>query len=574
VLFSRLNHIGVGERIELFRKTVSGTMLILVILMLTLAFNIQPARASGTIYIRADGSIDPPTAPISSVDNITYTFTDNIFDSIVVERDNIILDGAGYTLQGTMESYVYGIDLSYTHSVTITDMNIKKFDVGIYLEGSFNNSIFGNNIASNGNGIFKSSNNTISGNSITASIVYGIWALSNNNISGNLVANNGDGIGLGGNNNIVSGNNITNNETGFHLLLSDNNIIFHNNFINNIEQAWLFDSYPNSWDDSYPSGGNYWSDYTGVDEKSGTNQDQSGSDGIGDTPYVIDVIDDQDNYPLMKPWPTRTVETTVKIAGKDYTITIESNITITHAIATKNTLRFTTSGPTGTTGYINVTFPMGLNTTEIKVFVDDVKLTPPPFPIITSNGTNYFIYFEFTQSTHNITMQYAIADIATTNITPAKTIVGQGYTIRINTTLQNQGHYTETFNVTTYANETIIATLTDITLSSGNSTTITFTWNTTGFAKGNYTISAVADIVPDETDTADNTLTDGWVLVTIIGDVNGDCKIDGKDIALIIKVYGSYPGHPKWDPNMDVNCDGKVDGRDIALAIKNYGKYW
>jgi len=56
----------------------------------------------------------------------------------------------------------------------------------------------------------------------------------------------------------------------------------------------------NVWNDGYPSGGNYWSDYTGVDEKSGPNQDQPGSDGIGDTPYFIDGYN-QDRYPLMYP---------------------------------------------------------------------------------------------------------------------------------------------------------------------------------------------------------------------------------------------------------------------------------
>ena len=68
-----------GER-ELLRKAVSGIMLTLLLIgMLTLAFNIQPAKASGTIYIRADGSVEPDSAPISSVDNVTYTFFDNIY---------------------------------------------------------------------------------------------------------------------------------------------------------------------------------------------------------------------------------------------------------------------------------------------------------------------------------------------------------------------------------------------------------------------------------------------------------------------------------------------------------------
>ena len=68
---------------------------------LALAFNPQTVGAVGTIYILADGSVNPPTAPISTVDNVTYTFTDNIFDQIVVQRSNIIVDGNGYTLQGT-----------------------------------------------------------------------------------------------------------------------------------------------------------------------------------------------------------------------------------------------------------------------------------------------------------------------------------------------------------------------------------------------------------------------------------------------------------------------------------------
>lgn len=97
-------------------------------------------------------------------------------------------------------------------------------------------------------------------------------------------------------------------------------------------------------------------------------------------------------------------------------------------------------------------------------------------------------------------------DIATAYVTPSQTIVGQGYNAKINVTLINQGDYTETFNVTAYANTTEIGKKA-ITLTSENSTTIPFTWDTTGFAKGNYIISAVADTVPGENDTLDNTKT-------------------------------------------------------------------
>ena len=73
----------------MLKRIISGIILIvLLISMLTLAFNIQPVKASGTIYIRADGSIDPPSANITSADNVTYYFTENNYDEIVVERSN------------------------------------------------------------------------------------------------------------------------------------------------------------------------------------------------------------------------------------------------------------------------------------------------------------------------------------------------------------------------------------------------------------------------------------------------------------------------------------------------------
>jgi hypothetical protein len=107
--------------------------------MLTTTLNIHPVRAGGTIYIRADGSIDPPTANITTVDNLTYTFTYSNYDEIVVERDNVTLSGAGYTLQGMgniSTSYTYGILLSGRSNVTIRDVVIRDFRYGIGIYGS------------------------------------------------------------------------------------------------------------------------------------------------------------------------------------------------------------------------------------------------------------------------------------------------------------------------------------------------------------------------------------------------------------------------------------------------------
>jgi hypothetical protein len=170
----------------------------------------------------------------------------------------------------------------------------------------------------------------------------------------------------------------------------------------------------------------------------------------------------------------------------------------------------------------------------------------------------------------NAVFRPGIYNIAITNVSPSKTVVAQDYSLNINVVVANQGDFTETFNVTAYANTTAIQTET-LTLTSQSFTTLTLTWNTTGFAKGNYTISAYAWPVPGETNTADNNLTSGWILMTILGDVNGDFKCEGKDIALIAKAYGSLVGQAAYVPNADINDDGKIDGKDIAVAAKYYG---
>ena len=354
---------------RVFLASFTTFCLLSAVFLIGLSFNVQPVKASGTIYIRVDGSIDPPDAPISSFGNITYTLTGSINDSVVVERDNIILDGSGYTLQGTGFWLSTGIDISGRRQVTIQSVEIRNFGYGIVLEDSSNNTILGNNIANNSEGIrlsHGSSNNTIARNNITANNNVGVWLYSfnltisgnNNTISGNnitsneygitlerssdntvagnnmannwygvylhysssntmsgnnitansgygilpdsssnniilgnnITANNVDGIYLyGSSNNTILGNNITaNNRYGINLVDSDNNNIYHNNF-NNTHQTSSARSEENAWDNGYPSGGNYWSDYTGVD---------GDNDGIGDTSYVIEA-NNTDNYPLM-----------------------------------------------------------------------------------------------------------------------------------------------------------------------------------------------------------------------------------------------------------------------------------
>ena len=83
-------------------------------------------------------------------------------------------------------------------------------------------------------------------------------------------------------------------------MASSNNKVSGNNLTQNAFQAGATEGYVNTWDSSYPHGGNYWSDYAGVDVKSGATQSLPGSDGIGDSQFVIStsVVD---HYPLIAP---------------------------------------------------------------------------------------------------------------------------------------------------------------------------------------------------------------------------------------------------------------------------------
>jgi hypothetical protein len=111
-----------------------------------------------------------------------------------------------------------------------------------------------------------------------------------------------------------------------------------------------------------------------------------------------------------------------------------------------------------------------------------------------------------------------------------------------------------------------------VTLESGASTTITFTWNTTGFAKGNYTISAYAWPVPGETETTNNNFTNGTILVTFPGDVNGDRKVRIDDVLAVATAFGSNRGDPKYQENLDITNDAKIRIDDVLIAALNFGR--
>gem|GEM_PF-1173957 len=119
-------------------------------------------------------------------------------------------------------------------------------------------------------------------------------------ISSSLLHHNVHALDIHANNTTAMRCSFWKNMYGVRILAGRANSIYHNNFAYNMEQA--SDAGVNtSWDNGYPAGGNYWSNYAGTDHRKGPGQNESGSDGIGDIPFPIaGGAAAADIYPLME----------------------------------------------------------------------------------------------------------------------------------------------------------------------------------------------------------------------------------------------------------------------------------
>jgi len=497
------------------RRVASGIMLtFLLIAMLALAFNIQPVKASGTIYIRADGSVDPPTAPIQRNGDV-YTFTANIYDGIVVQRSNIIIDGNGYTLQGWGD----GFTLAGINNTTIKNTNINRFYTGIKLDSSSKNSISGNNITNNwGYGIllqYSSNFNSISANNITNN-----WEgilldeSSNNSISRNNITNHTDyGIFLvRSSNNDISGNRITaNNQGGIYCGASNFNSMVGNVFVN--DGLFVWESYGNVVDANVVNGKPLI--YL-----------EGASDYIVENAGQVILINCRDIR--VENLDLSNTDVGVELLGTNNTRIFGNNITannrdgITLDSSSNNNI-----SRNNITANNNAGIVLWYSSNFNSISVNNITNSWDGIGLYRSLNNRIF-HNNFI----NNAQQVVCADSSFGNVWD------DGY--------PSGGNYWSDYNGT-------------------------------DFYSGPYQSETGSDGMGDMPYIIDGNNNDRYPLIHPYGyvpspDLNGDGKVDIKDIAQAALAFGSYPSHPRWNPSADINQDGRVYIKDLAIIAKNFGK--
>jgi parallel beta-helix repeat protein len=301
---------------------------------------------------------------------------------------------------------------------------------------SFNTTIKGNMLVDNGVGIWiRSNNSTVTNNTLNRNpLGICLAGTSNSTISKNVVIESNTsairpssppdlyifyyptwpweysrelarmemgGIIVGGEHNIIYGNNVRDSCIGIFMFDQISNIfgvrntVFHNNFINNTPyQAMGPPRGGNDFDNGYPCGGNYWSNYNGTDLLSGPYRNETGSDGIGDTVFwVFPGLQYQvvDNYPLMA--PINIFDAGIW-NGTSQDISIISNSTISNfqINATQNAISFNVTHQTSLV-FFRVSIP---NVIVHEFWQGNYTILVNGEPVETRNWTdksNTYIYF-------------------------------------------------------------------------------------------------------------------------------------------------------------------------------------
>ncbi len=229
------------------------------------------------------------------------------------------------------------------------------------------------------------------------------------------------------------------------------------------------------------------------------------------------------------------------------------------------------------TGYWNPPFPSGGGTIATITFNASGSIEGASMLILRWTG---LFDVDMNEIPHDVfhgqvKLLLKVRDIAVILVEPSWTEIYETWSTDITVVVLNEGDVNATFTVTCRYNLNSsygdIGTVDVTDLPPGENVTLIFDWQPS--EPGIYLIEAEASVLPGEEDTADNLLVSPHsVRVRIEGDVNGDNKVNMKDLGLVGWSFGSRPGDIRWNPMADLNQDNVIDIRDLVLVARNFGR--
>jgi hypothetical protein len=164
-------------------------------------------------------------------------------------------------------------------------------------------------------------------------------------------------------------------------------------------------------------------------------------------------------------------------------------------------------------------------------------------------------------------------NIAVTDVSASKEVVGHGCALQLSVAVENQGYKAENVNLSICVNETLVTSQV-LTIRAGHTFVFNYTWVAEDQLMGDCAVWACADPVPDEFDVSDNINAGCWVKITVPGDVDGDFNVDIIDVVKMTRIYKYEARHPDFDPNADINGDGVISILDVVICTSHYGQKW
>ncbi len=169
-----------------------------------------------------------------------------------------------------------------------------------------------------------------------------------------------------------------------------------------------------------------------------------------------------------------------------------------------------------------------------------------------------------------------VNSIIVTEVACSQSFVEQGFSATLTANIENSGSSPVSCTVTFSVNDIPVSTQA-VTLPSGGSAVASTAWNTTGFALGDYVLSATASSIAGATTSTGDSCTGSTITVNCLGDLTDQGEVDSNSFFAFTSAYidyNSFDGSHQCNPAADFDHDGAITATDFFEFMNAYIAYW